>query len=131
MGLESIRDLLMIFCQGLIQDFFVEGGNSCTWHGIQTRGVWGHAPPENFEILQPLRLFLVASETTYTNEKLLYIILLHSTIYISVILGKFQGGGGEIPGCPPPCINPCLFITDSMIKSVALVKILLLFLGIL
>jgi hypothetical protein len=63
--------------QGLIQDLFVEGGNSRARHCTQTRGVWGHAPPENFEILQPLRLFLVASETTYTNKN---IILLHSTI---------------------------------------------------
>ncbi len=66
--------------QRLIQDFFIEGGNSRTQHRAQTRGVWGHDPPEIFEILQPLRLFLVASETTYTNKKLLYIILLHSTI---------------------------------------------------
>jgi hypothetical protein len=52
----------------------------------------------------------VASETTYTNIKLLCVILSHSTI----ILGNFRGGGGiasqgvgGIPGCPPLCVNPC------------------------
>ena len=32
----------------------------------KTRGVWGHAPPEKFCNLQPLRLLVVASETTLT-----------------------------------------------------------------
>ena len=32
----------------------------------QSRGVLGHAPPGKFINLQPLRLFLVAPETTYT-----------------------------------------------------------------
>jgi hypothetical protein len=58
--------------QGLIQNFFVEGGNSRVRYRTQTSGVWGHAPPENFCSLLPLRLFLVASETTYTNKKLFY-----------------------------------------------------------
>jgi hypothetical protein len=31
-------------------------------------GVWWHAPQANFEILQPLRLFLVAYESTCTNK---------------------------------------------------------------
>jgi hypothetical protein len=51
---------LFVYVQGLIQDIFIEGGNSRARHRTHTRGVWGHAPPpENFEILQPLRLFLV------------------------------------------------------------------------
>jgi hypothetical protein len=33
---------------GLIQDFFAEGGNYHARHHTQTRGVWGHAPPEIF-----------------------------------------------------------------------------------
>ena len=33
---------------------------------IETRGIWGHAPPENFCNLQPLRLLLVASKTSLT-----------------------------------------------------------------
>ena len=48
--------------------------------------------------LQPLRLLLVASETTYTNEKW------HSTISI-IILGNLQGEGGSRGA--PLCINPC------------------------
>ena len=31
-----------------------------------SRGVWGHAPQENFFNLQPQKWFLVAPETTYT-----------------------------------------------------------------
>ena len=85
---------------GLIQDFFVKGGNSRAQHHTRTRGV-------NFWNLRPLRLFLVASETIYTNKILLYIILLHSIIIcFSIILGKYQRGGD--PRVPPPCINPCL-----------------------
>jgi hypothetical protein len=58
---DSCRDT------GINTGFFVEGGNSRVWRCTQTRGIWGHAPPENFFNLRPLRLFLVASETTYTK----------------------------------------------------------------
>ena len=34
--------------QGFIQDFKLGGGNPCFVEARQTRGVWGHAPPENF-----------------------------------------------------------------------------------
>ena len=54
-----------IWNQGLIQDFFIE--EVVCDSVLKTRGVWGHAPPRKFWNLQPLRLFLVASETTYTK----------------------------------------------------------------
>ena len=34
--------------QGFIQDVKLGGGNPCFVEARQTRGVWGHAPPENF-----------------------------------------------------------------------------------
>ena len=34
--------------QGFIQDFKLGGGNPCFVEARQTRGVWGHAPPEIF-----------------------------------------------------------------------------------
>ena len=34
--------------QGFIQDFKLGGGNPCFVEARQTRGVWGHASPENF-----------------------------------------------------------------------------------
>ena len=37
-----------LYCQGFIQDFKLGGGNPCFVEARQTRGVWGHAPPENF-----------------------------------------------------------------------------------
>ena len=43
----------------------------------QTRGAWGHAPPEKFWNLQSLRLLLVASETLYPTNK-------HKIIYCPV-----------------------------------------------
>jgi hypothetical protein len=80
-----VDGVLYIACasyrQGLIQDFYVEGGNSRARHRTQTRGVWGHAPPENFCNLRPLRLFLVASETTYTNN---YILFYYTLQYVLV-----------------------------------------------
>ena len=40
------------------------GANQGTWWALgptTSRGVWGHAPPENFEFLGALRCFLVHS----------------------------------------------------------------------
>ena len=44
----------------------------------------------------------MASETTYTNEKL---ILSHSTVSISIMLGNFQRGGESLDAPPPLSIN--------------------------
>ena len=50
-----------------------------------------HVPaPQEFLEMYNLRLLLVASETTYTNEKL---ILSHSTMTISIMLGIFRERG--------------------------------------
>ena len=35
--------------QGFIQDFKLGGRNPCFVEARQTREVWGHAPPENFD----------------------------------------------------------------------------------
>jgi hypothetical protein len=90
---------------GINTVFFVEGGNSRTRHSIQTRGSGGTLHQKNFENLWPLRLFLVASETTYTNKKFLCIILSHSIIIcITIILSNFQGGGSQ--GSPSSILIP-------------------------
>jgi hypothetical protein len=98
----------MYMYQELIQDFFVEG-EVLVCGTVPKLGGSGGMLPQNFLKFYNLclRLFLVVSETTYMNKK--YIILLYSTICISRILGKFRGGGG-IPGCPPLCIYPCVWL---------------------
>ena len=68
-------------------------------YSVLKLGGLGVCPPGKFWNLQPLRLFLMPSETSYC-----ILILSHSTIYISIILGNFRGGGD--PGAPPLCINP-------------------------
>ena len=75
-------------------------------------GSGGMLPHENFFNLWPLRLLLVASETTYTDDNLLYINLSHSTIGICTI---FKGGG--TPGAPPLYINKS---TGHVIQSMQL-----------
>ena len=63
-----------------------EGGGEPCVHvhkHLYTRGVWGHAPSENFLILDCLRLLLVHSQE----------------LYIEAAISR--RGGGECPPLPP------------------------------
>ena len=53
------------FCMWSGHFWVKEWSNSVRKHA-KTKGVWRHAPPENFCNLQPLRRLLVASETSLT-----------------------------------------------------------------
>ena len=61
---------------------------------MYTRGVWGHAPPENFLILDGLRLLLVHSQGLCSEQRI---------FNLEAIVSK---GGGQIWSrrgeCPPP-----------------------------
>jgi len=65
--------------QGRRQDFCFGGANlaakgspaGSAVPGI-ARGVWGHAPPENFEILGCLKRILRQVETVKDNKKILH-----------------------------------------------------------
>jgi hypothetical protein len=92
--------------QGLIQDFFVEGGNSCARHCIQTRGVWGHAPPEILKFYNLWDCFWWLLRPHTQMKRLLYYTLQYTCILVYINTWQISGGGG-IPGCPP-CTNPCL-----------------------
>ena len=81
----------LVALQGRIQDSEKRGHNFVTvsmvivcakhtiWHAkhAKPRGVWGHAPPENFEKLNPLRLNLRAFLMAYC---LYYFKTAHCTI---------------------------------------------------
>ena len=58
-------------------------------------GVWGHAPPRT-------TTSEIASETTYTNKKVLHIYFITIILYCLAI---FKGGGGGTR-IPSLCINP-------------------------
>ena len=65
--------MYMYTYQGFIQDFSPGGGEGNGITIIACMGAWGHVPPGKFLILQPLRLLLVASETTSQFGLLLHI----------------------------------------------------------
>ena len=53
----------LIFCYGILRAQIYAVGVS----PLATRGVWGHAPPENFGNLDTLRTFLMHSDTCFWN----------------------------------------------------------------
>ena len=77
-------------------------------------GVWGHALPGKFLILQPLRLLLVASETTsqigcaFSYQWLLVNIIIHGSFQ----RGEKRSQGWETPWLPP--LNKTLLYTRKV-----------------
>ena len=53
------------------------------------------------------------------------LILSHSTVGISIILGKIRGGGGGGGGdprvTPPLCVDPCMYLPSPSLKLLVMV----------
>ena len=83
---------------GLHLETFLGGGGGETrlfsMHTI-ARGVWGHAPPGNFCILDSLRLLLVHSQVLHYEYLIMIIIHVRRFLdFMRVILLALWGGGG-------------------------------------